>query len=90
MYYSGNYEKEVISGGSSKEYDYIYTPEGMSAIAVKTNGMRSFPVIGIPSASGAEWTEIRANNNAWNYLRKRKLLDSWEDEYGWRFPLKKK
>ncbi|MDR0231527.1 MAG: FG-GAP-like repeat-containing protein [Dysgonamonadaceae bacterium] len=38
MYYVGNYEKEVISGGSTKEYDYIYTPEGLSAIAIKTNG----------------------------------------------------
>ena len=45
------------------------------------------PVIGIPSASGAEWTEIRANNNVWNYLRKRRLLDSW-DIYEHRFPLR--
>ena len=42
MYYVGNYEKEVIEGGSTKEYDYICTPEGLSAIAVKTNGTRSF------------------------------------------------
>ena len=45
------------------------------------------PVIGIFSASGDEWTEIRANNNVWNYLRKRRLLDSW-DRYEWRFSLK--
>ena len=41
MYYVGNYEKEVIAGGSTKEYDYICTPEGLSAIAVKTGGVRS-------------------------------------------------
>jgi len=42
MYYAGNYEKEVIPNVSTKEYDYICTPEGISAIAVKTNGTRSF------------------------------------------------
>ena len=53
-------------------------------------GFSYFFAIGIPSASGADWTEIRANNNAWNYLRKHKLLDSWEDAYGEEYPLKKK
>ena len=38
MYYAGNYEKEVISGGTTKEYDYICTPEGLSAIAIKPSG----------------------------------------------------
>ncbi|GHV26056.1 hypothetical protein FACS1894176_06010 [Bacteroidia bacterium] len=42
MHYVGNYEKEVIVGGSTKEYDYIYTPEGLSAIAIKSGGTRSF------------------------------------------------
>ncbi|GAP72169.1 RHS repeat-associated core domain-containing protein [Candidatus Symbiothrix dinenymphae] len=42
MYYVGNYEKEVIAGGTTKENDYIYTPEGLSAIAIKTNGSRTF------------------------------------------------
>jgi YD repeat-containing protein len=42
MYYLGKYEKEVVSGRNTKEYDYICTPEGLSAIAVKTNGSRSF------------------------------------------------
>ncbi len=41
MYYAGNYEKEIIAGGTTKEYDYIYTPEGLTAIAIKTNGTRS-------------------------------------------------
>jgi len=42
MYYVGNYEKEMIAGGNTNEYDYICTPEGLTAIAVKTNGTRSF------------------------------------------------
>ncbi len=37
-YYLGNYEKTVEPNGSFKEYDYIYTPDGLSAIAIKTNG----------------------------------------------------
>ncbi|MDR1458848.1 MAG: hypothetical protein LBI60_01345, partial [Bacteroidales bacterium] len=41
VYYLGNYEKEVASGISDREYDYICTPEGLSAIAVKANGTRS-------------------------------------------------
>jgi hypothetical protein len=41
-YYIGDYEKEVVSGGSTKEYDYICTPEGLSVIAVKTGDSRSF------------------------------------------------
>ena len=41
MYYVGNYEKEMIEGGSINEYDYIYSPEGLAAIAVKTGGVRT-------------------------------------------------
>ena len=41
MYYVGSYEKEVIEGGDTNEYDYIYSPEGLSAIAVKTGGVRT-------------------------------------------------
>ena len=32
----------MIAGGTTKEYDYICTPDGLSAIAVKANGTRSF------------------------------------------------
>jgi RHS repeat-associated protein len=35
--YAGNYEK-IIDGNGSKEYDYIYSPDGLAAIAVKTGG----------------------------------------------------
>ena len=34
-YYNGNYEKEVTSS-TTKEFDYICSPEGLAAIAVKT------------------------------------------------------
>jgi RHS repeat-associated protein len=37
IYHLGNYEKETVSEGITKEYDYICTPEGLSAIAVKTS-----------------------------------------------------
>jgi len=37
-YYAGSYEKIVNAGGATEEFDYIYTPEGLSAIAIKTNG----------------------------------------------------
>ncbi|MDR2037509.1 MAG: FG-GAP-like repeat-containing protein [Bacteroidales bacterium] len=39
-YYNGNYEKEV-TGNSIKEYDYIYSPEGLVAITVTSGGARS-------------------------------------------------
>jgi len=42
MYYVGNYEKEVIAGGNTNEYDYIYSPEGLAAIAIKTGGNQIF------------------------------------------------
>jgi RHS repeat-associated protein len=41
MNYVGNYEKEVIEGGETNEYDYIYSPEGLAAIAVKTGSTRT-------------------------------------------------
>jgi hypothetical protein len=37
-YYVRNYEKIVAENGTFKEYDYIYTPDGLSAIAIETNG----------------------------------------------------
>jgi RHS repeat-associated protein len=36
-YYSGTCEKE-ITGSTAKEYDYIYSPEGLAAIVVKNGG----------------------------------------------------
>jgi len=38
-YYSGSYEKE-ITGSTTKEFDYICSPEGLAAIAVKTGNTR--------------------------------------------------
>ena len=43
--------------------------------------------IGIPSASGARWTETLANRNAFNYMRRRGILDSW-DRFNREFPLR--
>ena len=41
MYYAGNYEKEVVAGGNINEYDYVYSPEGLAVIAIKTGGTRT-------------------------------------------------
>jgi RHS repeat-associated protein len=41
MSYVGSYEKEEVAGGAINEYDYIYGPEGLAAIAVKTGGVRT-------------------------------------------------
>ena len=35
------------------------------------------------------WTELRANNHAFRYMKKHDLLDSWDD-YEYDNPLKKK
>ena len=72
MYYVGNYEKEVISGGSTKEYDYIYTPEGMSAIAVKTNGTRSFYYVQTDHLGS-----IRLVTDASKAVQTRYYYDAW-------------
>jgi RHS repeat-associated protein len=39
-YYVGSYEKEEANG-TTKEFDYIHSPEGLVAIAEKNNGTRS-------------------------------------------------
>ena len=39
-YYNGTYEKE-ITGSTTTEYDYVYSPEGLAVIAVTTGGARS-------------------------------------------------
>ncbi len=37
-YYAGSYEKVVHNGSAIEEYDYIYTPEGLSAIVKQAGG----------------------------------------------------
>ncbi len=72
MYYSGNYEKEVPASGSVKEFDYIYTPEGLSAIAIKTNGTRSFYYTHTDHLGS-----IRVVTTATKSVQTRYYYDSW-------------
>ena len=72
MYYAGNYEKEAISGGSTKEYDYIYTPEGLSAVAIKTNGTRSFYYV-----QSDHLGSIRVVTTAAKAIQTRYYYDAW-------------
>jgi len=72
MVYVGNYEKEVISGGSTKEYDYIYTPEGLAAIAVKDNGTRSLCYVQTDHLGS-----IRLVTDASKAIQTRYYYDAW-------------
>jgi RHS repeat-associated protein len=72
VYYLGNYEKEIASGGSTKEYDYICTPEGLSAIAVKTNGTRSLYYVQTDHLGS-----IRVVTTASKGIRTRYYYDAW-------------
>jgi len=72
MYYVGNYEKEVIQGGNTNEYDYICTPEGLSVIAVKTNGMRSLYYVQTDHLGS-----IRVVTNASKGIQTRYYYDAW-------------
>ena len=72
MYYVGNYEKEVIAGGATKEYDYIYTPEGLSAIAIKTNGVRSLYYVNTDHLGS-----IRVVTTASKGIQTRYYYDAW-------------
>jgi RHS repeat-associated protein len=67
-----NYEKEVVSGGSTKEYDYIRTPEGLSAIAVKTNGTRSLYYVQTDHLGS-----IRVVTTASKGIQTRYYYDAW-------------
>ena len=72
MYYVGDYEKEVIEGGDTNEYDYIYSPEGLSAIAIKTGGIRTLCYIHIDHL-GSLWvvtTQAKA-------IQSRYYYDAW-------------
>ncbi|MDL2231023.1 hypothetical protein LJB75_01230 [Bacteroidales bacterium OttesenSCG-928-L19] len=90
----GNYINAKISNDFNEDYPggWIYGADGLYLHEYghtkdsKIFGWLYLPIVGIASASGAEWTEIRANKHVWKYMRKRKLLDSWND-YEWRFPL---
>jgi RHS repeat-associated protein len=70
-YYSGNYEKE-IAGTGTKEFDYIYTPEGMAAIAVTSGGTRSFYTVGTDHLGS-----IRTITDASDNIVSRYWYDAW-------------
>ena len=72
MYYVGSYEKEVIAGGSTKEYDYICTPEGLSVIAIKTNGTRSLYYVNTDHLGS-----IRVVTTATKDIQNRNSYDAW-------------
>ncbi|GHU73072.1 hypothetical protein FACS189413_17050 [Bacteroidia bacterium] len=72
MIYVGNYEKEFIVNGSAKEYDYIYTPEGLSAIAIKSGGTRSFYYVNTDHLGS-----IRTVTTAAKAIQTRYYYDAW-------------
>jgi hypothetical protein len=97
----GNYINVQLSGKFNKDYPggWIYGEDGLFLHEYghtkdsKIFGPLYLPVIGIPSSRARDgnytWTELRANNHAFRYMKKRGLLDSWDD-YEWNNPLKKK
>lgn len=72
MYYIGNYEKEVTAEGVIKEYDYIQTPEGLSAISVKSNNIRSFYYVHTDHLGN-----IRVVTTANKDIKTRYYYDAW-------------
>jgi RHS repeat-associated protein len=60
------------SGGSTKEYDYICTPEGLSVIAVKTGGARSFFYVQTDHLGS-----IRVVTTASKEIQARYYYDAW-------------
>jgi len=72
-YYVGNYEKVVNHGGTTEEFDYIYTPEGLSAIAKKTNsGQHIFYYVNTDHLGS-----IRTITKADKTLETRYVYDAW-------------
>ena len=72
MYYVGGYEKEVIEGGDTNEYDYIYSPEGLSAIALKTGGIRTLYYIHIDHLGSLRVVTTQAKA-----IQSRYYYDAW-------------
>jgi hypothetical protein len=90
----GNYINAKIENELNIEFSggWIYSENGLfwheygHTKDSKLFGLTYLLAIGIPSASGADWTELRANNRAWDYARNRGLMDEWM--YPNSFPLK--
>ena len=72
MYYVGNYEKEVIEGGDTNEYDYIYSPEGLAAISVKIGGVRTMYYAHVDHLGS-----LRVVTTAAKAIQSRYLYDAW-------------
>lgn len=71
-YYVGNYEKIVNVGGTTEENDYIYTPDGMSAIAKKIGGVTTFYYVNTDHLGS-----IRTITKADKTLETRYIYDAW-------------
>ncbi|MTK53336.1 RHS repeat-associated core domain-containing protein [Paludibacter sp.] len=74
QYYYGNYEKE-IAGGVTKEFDYIYTPDGMAAIAITSGGTRSFYTVGTDHLGS-----LRTITDASGNIVSRYFYDAWGNQ----------
>jgi len=71
-YYVGNYEKIVNVGGTTEENDYIYTPDGMSAIAKKIGGATTFYYVNTDHLGS-----IRTITKADKMIETRYVYDAW-------------
>jgi len=87
----GNYINAKIHGGLDEDYPggWIYSEGGLfwheygHTFDSQLYGLSYLLSIGRPSATGAEWTERRANKWAWKYAKRHKYMDEWmyPDEY---------
>jgi hypothetical protein len=96
-----NYINVKLYGEFDRDYPggWIYGENGLflheygHTFDSRIFGLSYLFAVGIPSAVARDgnytWTELRANNHVFKYLKKYGLLNSW-DYYEWRFPLKKK
>ena len=77
---TGSFDERVLT-------DPLFMHEYGHTFDSRLFGPLYLPAIGIPSASGASWTEIRANRHAKRYFRKRPFFVNW-DEFEQRYPTK--
>ena len=90
----GNYINVRIPGKLDEAYPggWIYSEEGLfwheygHTFDSQLFGLSYLFLVGGPSAMKAQWTELRANNRAWEYAKKHMYMDEWM--YTGEFPLK--
>jgi len=75
-YYVGNYEKVVTNGATIEEYDYICTPDGLSAIAIKTGGTTTFYYVNTDHLGS-----IRTITKADKTVQSKSYYDAWGVQY---------